>query len=113
MKAAILMAALLIFTGCHTHPFEITVENRSGTPIRLLEVDYPSASFGADNLAAGEIYRDKVQLRGSGAVKVAYTAADGRLMQSTGVELAEREEGRLEIVLLGEGKVEFHPQFAK
>ena len=113
MKAAILMAAVLLIPGCHTHPFEITVENRTGTPIRLLEVDYPSASFGADKLAAGELFRDKVQLRGSGAVKVAYTAGDGRLMQSTGVELAEREEGRLEIVLLAEGKVEFHPQLTK
>jgi hypothetical protein len=28
----------------------------------------------------------------------------------TGPELAERQEGRLQIVLLPQGKVEFHPE---
>ena len=33
-------------TGCHSHYVAIDVTNSSGQPISLLEVDYPSASFG-------------------------------------------------------------------
>jgi hypothetical protein len=111
LKAALLLTAVLFLAGCHTHPFEITVENRTGAPVRLLEVDYPSASFGVNNLASGQASRNQLQLRGSGPVKVAYTAADGRPVQSSGPELAEPEEGRIEILLLPGQKVEFHPDF--
>jgi hypothetical protein len=87
---------------------EITVENRTGSAIRLLEVDYPSASFGADSLAAGGEFHYRIQARGSGPLKVQYTAEDGRQRQDNGPVLAEGEEGRMEIALLPGGKAEFH-----
>jgi hypothetical protein len=86
------------------------VENRTGQPIQLLEVDYPSASFGANKLDAGEIFHYRIQLRGSGPVKVQYTADGGRQTQIDGPSVAERQEGVLQIVLLPGGKAEFHPQ---
>jgi hypothetical protein len=49
-------------------------------------------------------------LRGSGPLKVQYTAGDGRQAQIDGPLVAERQEGRLQIVLLPGGKAEFHPQ---
>jgi hypothetical protein len=49
------------------------VENRTGAAIELLEVDYPSASFGADTLASGADFHYRFQVRGSGPVKVQYT----------------------------------------
>jgi hypothetical protein len=96
--------------GCHSYRIDVTVENRTGSPIELLEVDYPSASFGADNLGIGEQYHYRFQVRGSGPVKVQYTETAGhQLWQETGPELFERQEGRLDIVLLPGGKAEFHP----
>ena len=47
---------------------------------------------------------------GSGPLKVQYTGSDGRQTQVEGPALAERQEGRIEIVLLPGGKAEFHPQ---
>ena len=46
------IAAPLLFAacGCHSYHIETTVENRTGGAIQLLEVEYPSASFGADDL---------------------------------------------------------------
>jgi hypothetical protein len=87
---------------------DATVENRNGAPVQLLEVDYPSASFGADTLAAGQVFRYRIQLRGSGPLKVQYTAG-GRQAQIDGPSLSERQEGTFEIVLLPGGKAEFHP----
>jgi hypothetical protein len=105
LGVTVLMAA----TACHSYHVDATVENRTGAPVQLLEVDYPSASFGADTLAAGQVFHYRIQLRGSGPLKVQYTGADGRQAQIDGPTVVERQEGTLEIVLLPGGKVEFHP----
>jgi hypothetical protein len=110
LTAAILLSALVLAAGCHSYQIETTVENRTGAAIQLLEVDYPSASFGANSLAADAILRYRIQLRGSGPVKVQYTVGDGRPAQIDGPTLTEPQQGRLQIVLLPGGKAEFHPQ---
>jgi len=43
-------------------------------------------------------------------LRVQYTSSDGRQAQIEGPTLAERQEGRLGIVLLPGGKAEFHPE---
>src|ERR1035438_637964 len=98
--SAFALSALIAAAGCHSYHIDATVENRTGTPIQLLEVDYPSASFGANTLAAGQVFHYRIQLRGSGPLKVEYTAGDGRQAQIDGPSVAERQEGRLRIVLL-------------
>ncbi len=105
-----LAAMLMPLAGCHSYHVETTVENRTGEAIQLLEVDYPSASFGADSLAAGADYHYRIQLRDSGPLKVQYTAKNGHQAQIDGPALAEGEEGSLDIVLLPGGKAEFHPR---
>jgi hypothetical protein len=112
--AAVALPVLAGMAGCHSYHIETTVENRTGAPIQLLEVDYPSASFGADSLAANAAFHYRIQLRGSGPLKVLYTASDGSLVQRQvqidGPVLAERQEGSLQIVLLPAGKATFHPE---
>jgi hypothetical protein len=97
----------IFFTGCRSHHIEITVENRTGSAIRLLEVDYPNASFGADSVGAGSVLRYRIQVQGSGPVKVQYTAADGHQAEIAGPTLSEGQEGTLRIVLLPGDKAEF------
>jgi len=105
------LAASLAVAGCHSYRIDAVVENRTGSPIELLEVDYPSASFGMDKLAAGADYRYRFQVRGGGPVKVEYTESTSqKVRETTGPSLAEHQEGQLEIVLLPEGKVEFHAE---
>lgn len=109
-----LLALPFVWTaGCHSHHIDATVENRTGAAIQLLEVDYPSASFGADSLAAGSEYRYRIQLRGSGTLKVQYTGSDGHQVQIEGPMLFEPQEGTAVIVLLPGGKAEFHPKLTK
>jgi hypothetical protein len=105
---ALLLPALMAAAGCHSYHVETTVVNRTGQTIQLLEVEYPSATFGANRMAAGEILHYRIQLRDSGPLKVQYTAGSGQLAKAQGPEVAERQEGRLEIVLLPNGKAEFH-----
>jgi hypothetical protein len=113
MRAAVSLLAGLplisLSTACHSYHVETTVENRTGAPLQLLEVDYPSASFGDNNLAVNADYHYRIQFQGSGPLKVQYTSADGHAIQIDGPQVAERQEGDLEIVLLPAGKAEFHP----
>jgi hypothetical protein len=111
--AAILVPVLGLMCGCHSAQIDATVENRTGAAIELLEVDYPSASFGADALAAGTDYHYRFQVRLSGPVKVQYTESTShKVRQMTGPDLFEGQEGRLEILLLPDGKAEFHPELS-
>ncbi|MGA7857189.1 MAG: hypothetical protein WCA11_04650 [Terracidiphilus sp.] len=109
--AAILLPVMGLMCGCHSAQIDATVENRTGAPIELLEVDYPSASFGDDALAAGADYHYRFQVRLSGPVKVQYTeSASHKVRQMTGPDLFEGQEGQLQIVLLPDGKAEFQPE---
>lgn len=105
--ATVALGAGLMTAGCKSAHVEVTVENRTGAEVRLLEVDYPSASFGADSIKAGGTMHYRIQVQGSGKVTVQYTDPGEKQVQATGPELSEGERGALEIVLERAGKAEF------
>jgi hypothetical protein len=107
---AFLSATLLAATACHSYHIDATVENRTGADIQVLEVDYPSASFGVDRIASGATYNYRFQIRGSGPLKITYTGPDDKQVQIDGPTLIERQQGQLKIVLLPDGKAQFIPQ---
>lgn len=107
---AFLSAGLFAITACHSYHIDTTIENNSGSSIQLLEVDYPTASFGIDRLDTGAVFHYRFQVRGSGPVTVQYTDAGGHQAKITGPTLSERQQGQLQIVLLPGAKAEFHPQ---
>ena len=109
VAASLGLLGLNLIGGCHSYHIEATVENHTGGTITLLEVDYPSASFGADTLAADGVYHHRIQVRDSGPISVQYTASHGHQVQVKGPTLYEKQEGSIEIDLLPNGKVEFHP----
>jgi hypothetical protein len=106
---SVLSTFALVLSACHSYHIETTVKNNTGGAISLLEVDYPTASFGVDAVAASSEFHHRIQTRGSGPLKVQYTSANGTQIQITGPTLYEGQEGRIEIDLLANGKAEFHP----
>ncbi|MGA8086150.1 MAG: hypothetical protein WCA10_02515 [Terracidiphilus sp.] len=109
VAASLGLLGLTLISGCHSYHIEATVENHTGGAITLLEVDYPSASFGADTLAADAVYHHRIQIRDSGPISVQYTAAGGHQVLVKGPTLYEKQEGSIQIVLLPDGKAEFYP----
>ena len=107
------LAALVLLTACHSFHIDVTVENQTGAPVRLLEVDYPNASFGSDSIAPGAVFHYRFQVQESGPIKVQYTARDNHQFQIIGPALSVRQEGTLQIVLLPNGKAEFHPRLSR
>jgi hypothetical protein len=100
---ALSLFALMAFTGCHSPYVATTVSNRTSRPIELLEVDYPSASFGTQNLAPGADFHYRFKVLGSGSMKLLYTDSSHQDHKSNGPFLKEGAEGPLTIVIADTG----------
>lgn len=96
--AALTLATL---TGCHSHLISIDVYNATSQPVSLIEVDYPSASFGVDSLAAGATYHYRFKILGSGPVKLLWTDPTQHNHTATGPNLTEGQEGTLSATIDG------------
>ena len=100
----VFIAALLLCTaGCHSPYIEATISNRTSEPLKLIEVDYPSASFGTQTLAPGKDFHYRFQVLGQGKMKLTYTDSANHEHKSEGPELKEGAEGPLTILVDREG----------
>jgi hypothetical protein len=93
------VCTLLAAIGCRSPYVEATVSNHTAQPIELIEVDYPSASFGTQNLAPGTDFHYRFKVLGEGATKLLYTDSSHHDHKSDGPPLKEGAEGRLTIVI--------------
>ena len=94
-----LLASLVLLQGCHSAFVNATVRNTSGQIISLIEVDYPSASFGIQTLAPAASYSYRFKVLGIGPLKVMYTDAQSHEHTSQGPTLHEGLMGSLDISL--------------
>ncbi len=106
-----ILASLLSVAGCHSAMVDATVQNRSGATVTLLEVDYPSASFGTQNLANGADFHYRFKVLGSGPLKLSYTDTARHDHTSTGPTLHEGAEGLLNISIPPAGDVRWQTTF--
>ena len=102
-------AFLVLATGCHSAFIEATVSNRTDRPISLVELDYPSASFGTQALAPGEDFHYRFKLLGSGDLKLLYTDASRTDHIVAGPHMNEGDEGSLAVAIT-QGGVQWTPQ---
>ncbi|HEY6414269.1 MAG TPA: hypothetical protein VIX42_11320 [Edaphobacter sp.] len=101
---------ILIVTGCHSPYVEATVSNHTTQPLLLLEVDYPSASFGTQSLAAGADFHYRFKVLGSGKMKLTYTDSARHDQKSEGPFLKEGTEGPITITVASDG-IHWQPAF--
>ncbi len=94
---------MLGVVGCHSAFIEATVVNRTEKPIALVEVDYPTASFGTQDLKPGAEYHYRFKVLGNGGTKVLWTDAAHQDHTAAGPELREGDEGRVTISFAASG----------
>lgn len=99
LRRCLVLLPVLLFAGCHSPYVEATVSNRTQQRIELIEVDYPSASFGTQGLAPGADFHYPFKVLGSGKLKLTYTDAANKEQKSEGPELKEGVEGPLHIII--------------
>ncbi len=95
-------------TGCHSAYVDAVVANRTGEPVSVIEVDYPSASFGTETLAAGKDFHYRFKVQGEGPLKLFWTDALRHDHTAKGPELHEGADGSLQIVLQPAGRVDWN-----
>jgi hypothetical protein len=98
-----LALSLIATTGCRSPYVTTTVSNHTTQPIALLEVDYPSASFGTENLAPEADFHYRFKVIGSGNMKLLYTDSAHHDHKSDGPFLKEGAQGPLIIVIADTG----------
>ena len=97
--AVVVAAATLALAGCHSRYITATVTNSTGGTLSPVEVDYPSASFGTDTLAAGTGYNYRFKIIGSGPTAVLWTDAAHHDHKAAGPLLHEGDEGSLAVTI--------------
>lgn len=106
-KLRVLAAAgtlsLLALCGCASKYVQATVRNQTGGAVTLVEVDYPSASFGTETLADGGLYNYRFKILGSGPTKVLWTDAERKQHEVAGPSLQEGQQGTLLVTLTQSG----------
>jgi len=93
------LAAVLALAGCHSAIIDATISNRGAEPLSLVEVDYPSASFGTQSLAPGRDFHYQFKVLGNGPTTILWTDAAHHDHKSSGLYLHEGEEGKLIILI--------------
>jgi hypothetical protein len=112
-QLAILLITLGALAGCHSRYVETTIDNRGPKNLQMIEVDYPSASFGVGNLAGGAQFHYRFKIQGSGNVKLQFTDPQGQTHNVDGPQLDEGQEGQLTIAIDPTGKVAWQPNLSK
>lgn len=98
---AVLSAFLL--SGCHSAFVNATIRNDTAAPITLIELDYPSASFGTQALAPGQEFKYRFKVLGSGDTKLLWTDAHNQEQHAEGPQLHEALEGTLDVAVTSSG----------
>ena len=102
-----ILAVVLPMSGCHSAYVNATISNHGPTPISLVQVEYPSASFGTQSIAPGQDFKYRFKVLGSGTLKVTYTDAAQVEHKFPGPPLKEGDEGALTVVV-GVGKMDWN-----
>lgn len=102
LRALALLPALAL-TACHSAFVTATIQNRTSQSIQLVEVNYPSASFGTQSLAPGADFHYRFKVIGEGKMKLIYTDAANQEKKFDGPSLKEGAEGPLAITIAADG----------
>ena len=106
MLALFLLGFML--TSCRSAFVQTTVTNL-GAPIHTLEIDYPSQSFGVQQLGTNQVFHYRFKVQGTGPLKLQYFDPSGKAHNSTGPQLSDGAEGNLTILIKASGDIEWRP----
>lgn len=102
---ALALPVAFLVSGCHSAYVNSTIQNRTAQPVTLVELDYPSASFGTQLLEPGQEFKYRFKVLGSGGLKLLWTDTQRREQHSDGPHLDEGADGNLTVTITPAGVV--------
>lgn len=116
-KVCAASAALLVclnLAACRSPYVQTQIINHTGAAVSLIEVDYPDASFGTQQIASQDIFHYRFKILGPtpGAVKIIFTTPDKKVHTATGPVLHPGQQGSLDVTLEPGGNVTWAPELS-
>ena len=93
----LIAVGILGLGGCRSAMIDADVANHTADTLSVLEVDYPSASFGTQSLGPGQDFHYRFKVLGSGPTALLWTDAAHKDHKISGPTLREGDEGKLTI----------------
>jgi hypothetical protein len=90
--------------GCRSRFVEVTIVNQ-GPALHVMEFDYPSASFGANQLTSGAKYHYRFKVQGPGSLSLMYEDAAGKTHTAAGPNVELGDQGSLLVTVNPAGAV--------
>lgn len=104
LSLAVPIASVAIaVSGCHSAFISATVSNRTSAPLSVVQIEYPSASFGVQSIAPGADFHYRFKVLGSGPMKITWTDNAEHEHKSTGPNLTEGTEGVMSVIVASDG----------
>jgi hypothetical protein len=104
----LLTLCLAGLAGCRSRFVEATTVNQ-GPALHVMEFDYPSASFGANVLAAGGKFHYRFKVQGTGPLSLQYEDGEGHAHTATGPSVDLGDQGSLLVTVSPTGAVTWTP----
>jgi hypothetical protein len=104
----LLLILTLALAGCRSRFVEVTIQNQ-GPMMHVVEFDYPSASFGINQLATGAKYHYRFKIQGSGQLSLGYEDASGHTKTAQGPKVEQGDQGSLLVNIAAQGAVTWRP----
>jgi len=92
-----LFVLLIAAAGCRSRVVKVDLINTSTEPVKTIIVDYPSATFGKDNLAPGETFSYAIKPLETGPLKLQFTDAKGAIHTYSGLTLHKDDDGSIAV----------------
>lgn len=99
VRAGLAACVMCSMSGCRSAFVEADLINQTQSSISVIEVDYPSASFGTQAMQPGGSFHYRFKILGDGPLKLTYTDSSGKEHTSVGPTLHEGAEGRLRVTI--------------
>jgi len=109
----ILLFCFVAFAGCRSAFVSTTITNNSAAQVTLIEVNYPSASFGVGALAPGAQYHYRFKIQGGGPIRIQFADASGKAHTASGPDLQQGEQGTLQINIESSGSISWIPNLTQ
>jgi|SRR5580698_5447243 hypothetical protein len=104
----LLLIITLGLSGCRSRFVEVTIQNQ-GPTMHVVEFDYPSASFGVNQLTTGAKYHYRFKIQGSGPLSLSYEDASGKTRTAQGPKVDQGDQGSLLVNVAPQGAVAWTP----
>jgi len=109
LRTRLLLLMLCVgLAGCRSRFVAVTIVNQ-GPTVHVMEFDYPSASFGANSLAAGAKFHYRFKVQGSGPLSLQYEDGSGKTQTAQGPRVDLGDQGSLLVNIDARGAVTWTP----